>query len=220
MISARAAFFGAPHLEGLPAFPTHERGDANEDDDEADAHHGINMRGFLELLDDLRAGLDADDGADDHDAAELEVNVAQRAMLAGGDDGLADDVGEIGADDEVHGDAHAKKGRADEKTAAHAEKSSEQSDDKTHGNQINRAEVGAGDEEIHLFIHPSPDETKQKAGEDLQQKALADDEEDCDRSVGFPFLAEKMIQPVAEKMEDEEEIAHDQPRINHQFDGE
>ncbi len=113
------------------------------------------------MLDDLRAGLHASDSADDHDQAELEVHVAQRAVLLRGDDGLAHDVREVGADYEIHRHADRKQRRPGNKAAADAKESAQDADHKSHPHEIERADVYAGDSEVHAStsFQPALEET-------------------------------------------------------------
>src|SRR5215831_2635941 len=86
----------------LYALPGHETGDPQENDDECEPDCHIHVRSFLQELDQARAGLHTCDCANDHDHAELEINIAKRAMLSRGDDGFPDDMRQISSYDKVH----------------------------------------------------------------------------------------------------------------------
>src|SRR5437879_8421907 len=92
----------AVKTNGLEAFPGHETANAEQNDDESDSDSEVNMSSALEPLDELSARFNASNRAEYHDEAEFQVDVAEGAVFAGSDDGFADDVGEVGADDEVH----------------------------------------------------------------------------------------------------------------------
>ena len=143
------------HLQRSPTFPRHESGDAEQDDNERDSHHDIDMRGFFQFLDELRPHLHAADGADDHDAAEFEIDVAQGAVFAGGHDGFADNVREVRAHHKIHRHAKTEKRRPRQKAASHTKEPAEQTNDEPDANQVQRIDVDAGDREIH-FTLPSP----------------------------------------------------------------
>lgn len=140
----------AVQAHGLDAFPGHEARNAEEHDDESDSHGEVNMGGAFEPLDDLSTAFDASDRAEHHNPAEFHINVAEGAMFARCDDGFADDVSEIGSDDEVHRNADGVECWSGEKAAADAEESTKHADDEADGDQISRGYMGAGDEEVHL----------------------------------------------------------------------
>ena len=62
-------------------------------------------------------------------------------MLSGGDDRLADDMRQVGADHEIHRDARGKQAGAGDKAAAHTEEAAEDSDHESQNHQINRIDV-------------------------------------------------------------------------------
>ena len=101
-----ASFLGFDALlslqaDGFPALPDHEKRDAEIDHDGNDADHEVDVAFSFQELNQLRADFGAADGAEGHDQAEPQVNIAQGPMPFGGHDRLADDVGEIGPDREI-----------------------------------------------------------------------------------------------------------------------
>ena len=103
----------------------------------------------FQLLDDLRARLDADDGGGCHDQAELDVHVAERAMFLGGDDGFSNDVREVGAHDEIHRHTEREQGRSRQEASPDAKEAATDSDNESDDDQVHGIDVGAGDQEIH-----------------------------------------------------------------------
>src|SRR5437588_8969964 len=76
-----------------PAFPNHEKRNAAVDNNRHDADDEIDVSAALQHFDELRTHFSPANGADSHDKAEPQVNVAQGAMTFCSDDGFADDVG-------------------------------------------------------------------------------------------------------------------------------
>src|SRR5262245_54924956 len=70
-------------------------------------------------------------------------------MFARSDNGFAHDVGQIGADHEIHWQTGTKQSGAGQETAPDAEKASQDADHKTDRDQVNRAQMDAGDGEGH-----------------------------------------------------------------------
>ena len=209
----------APHLERLPAFPTDEEGHRHEHHDERARNHHVGFRQPFQMLDDLRAGLHTGNGADDHDQAELEVHVAQCAVLLGGDDGFAHDVRQVGADDEIHRHACGKQRRPGDETATDTKESSQDADNESHRREIERIDVDAGDGEIHAStsIQPALEKTQQGAGENFQEHALANDQGQRYEGVSGLVRFEEIPQRPAEEMQHQEEVTGHQHRIHHQL---
>ena len=72
-------------------------------------------------------------------------------MSAGRDDGLADNMGQIGPHHKVHLHAHGKQGRPGQKTAADPEESSQNTHDEAHSHQIEGRNLGSRNQEFHGF---------------------------------------------------------------------
>src|SRR5258705_12778279 len=87
------------------AFPGHEAGNRQQDDDESDSDGEIYMSGALKPLDDLSASFNSRDRADYHDEAEFQIDVAKRPMFSSGDNRFSHDMGQVGAYDEIHWNA-------------------------------------------------------------------------------------------------------------------
>src|SRR5437867_962183 len=82
----RISFFTpALPLESFPAFPGHESGDGKQHDDKTNADSEIHIRLSLQILNELRACFDPADGANHHQPAQPEIDIAESAMLLGGD---------------------------------------------------------------------------------------------------------------------------------------
>ena len=73
-----------------------------------------------------------------HDQAETQIDIAQRAMTFRRDDRFADDVRQIGPDDEIPIEPDRAQCRTGDETSAHAKESAEHSDDESECDQINR----------------------------------------------------------------------------------
>src|SRR5882762_4178113 len=115
----------AVKTNGFEAFPGHETGNAQQNDDESDSDGEVDMGSAFEPLDELSSHFNSSNRAKYHDKAELQIDVAEGAVFAGSDDGFADNVGEVGANDEVHGNTDGIECRSGQKAAANAEKSAQ-----------------------------------------------------------------------------------------------
>ena len=142
-------FAVAMQANGFETLPGHETGNADQDHDKSNSDGEVDMGGALKPLDELSAGFNAGDGAQHHDAPKFHIDVAQGAMLARRDYGFANDVSEIGADDEVHGDADGIKSGSGNKTSANAEEPTQDADDEANTNQIGGSDVSARNEKVH-----------------------------------------------------------------------
>src|ERR1044071_3193812 len=151
---AAPANLGATHrtaalLEGFDRFPSHETSNPDQDDDKGGADHPIDVCGALKPLDYLSPAFNSGDSPKDHDRPQLDIDVAQRSMLAGRNNGFTDDMGQIRADDEVHRHAGGVERRPGQKTAADTKKTAQQPHDKTDRDQVSRGDVDASDWKIH-----------------------------------------------------------------------
>ena len=143
----------AVHLQCFPTLPTHESRDASQQKNEARPHHGVDMRRFFQVLNQLRPAFHAPDGAQHHVAGQFHIDIAKAPVFAGGDDRFAHDMGQVRAHHEIHGQAEAEQCRPRQKTAAHSEKPSKQPDYEAGRHQPNRIDVRIGNGKIH-FISP------------------------------------------------------------------
>src|SRR5437868_8265226 len=75
-------------------------------------------------------------------------------MTFRGHDGFTDDVREIGANGEIPIEPDGAQSRPGNEAAAHAEKTAENSDDESGRGEINRADVRAGNWEMHHSVRP------------------------------------------------------------------
>src|SRR5437016_12409206 len=70
-------------------------------------------------------------------------------MLASCDDGLADNVREVGPHHKIHRHSCSVQRRTGQKTSSHTKKPAQHSDHKTDSHQIQRVDMNAGNREIH-----------------------------------------------------------------------
>ena len=70
-------------------------------------------------------------------------------MGARGDNRFPDNMGKVGPNDKIHRKSRCEECRSGEKTASNPEKSPQNSDDKSDGNQVNRIEMNSRDRKIH-----------------------------------------------------------------------
>jgi hypothetical protein len=70
------------------------------------------------------------------------------------------------------------------------------------------------------WLFPPPtQQAKQQRRYGIQSNGLPDDEQDCDRRICKAMSRLKVIQPFAQQMENQKEVAGDQNGINRQFNG-
>src|ERR1700730_1396980 len=79
----------------------------------------------------------------------------ERAVPARGDNGLARDMRQVGANDKVHRDARDKHQRPGNKAAADAKKTAEHSHDENDCREIQRIELYARNGKKHRGYNPS-----------------------------------------------------------------
>src|SRR5206468_12703492 len=89
--------------------------------------------------------------------------------------------------------------------------------DKADTDQINRADVRARDWKKHELSPAAAQEPKQKRGHSIQGNGLAGDEQECNSGIDVAMLRFEVIQPLAQEMKDQKEIANDQDGIDRQL---
>src|SRR5581483_4746670 len=78
---------------------------------------------------------------------------------------------------------------------------------------ISRPEIGK-----FISIRASSNEAQQPRGRDFKADALAEHQKQCDHCVNHFVFVENLLQPVAEKMEHEDEIDRDDHRVDDELD--
>ena len=126
------------------------------DRDRGDADDEIDVARALEEFDQLRAHLGATDCPEGHDQTEAQIDIAQSTMTFGRDDRFADDVRQVGADDEIPIQSDRAQSRAGDEASADAEEPAEQADEEADKNEIERVDVRAGDREMHRYSERPP----------------------------------------------------------------
>jgi hypothetical protein len=71
----------------------------------------------------------------------------------------------------------------------------------------------------HELFPAAPQEAKQKRGHGIQSNGLAGDEQECNSGIDVAMLRFEVIQPLAQEMKNQKEIADDQDGIDRQFNG-
>src|SRR5438094_10626399 len=91
-----------------------------------------------------------------HDENKFKIDIPARAMAARGHHRFADDVREISPDGNIPIQTDQSQRRPGDKTSAHAKKSTENANDKTDNDQINRANLRAGNRKKHESLRAAP----------------------------------------------------------------
>ena len=102
-------------------------------------------------MDQLRSCFRAGNCPEGHDQPKSKIDIAEGAMLSHRHDRFANDVREVRADSEIPVQSHDAQRRAGNETPADSEKAAQNPDHKPHDDEINRADVRAGDGKRHHF---------------------------------------------------------------------
>ena len=155
--SAMPLRVAAGHLGGLGRGPLvfggeiieHVNAQAKEQSHVSITHHRTGQPDPGEPHDVLGADFQADDRAHDGYEAQLHVHIAHLAVLGGGHDGFAEDVGQVGADGVGHGEAEDIEGRGDYPGPTHAEEAAQHPHGKADGYQDEDIEMQLGNGQIY-----------------------------------------------------------------------
>src|SRR5207249_10303439 len=79
-------------------------------------------------------------------------------------------------------------------------------------------DVGIGDREKHGLSPTAPQEPEQHSRECIQNNGLTGNEQEGDYRVKDAMLHIELVQPVAQKMQDQEKISGDKNCIDRQLD--
>jgi hypothetical protein len=80
--------------------------------------------------------------------------------------------------------------------------------------------MGAGNRESHLWLHLRFDPGQQEPGHPFKKETLANDKYQRNHRVKLAVDLIKVVKPVAEQIQNEIEISHDQQGINEKLDQE
>src|SRR5205085_6349945 len=106
-----------------------------------------------------------------------------------------DDVGQVGANREVPVQTDYAQRRAGDETTADPKKTAQNTDDKPDDDQINRADVRAGDGKKHILFRAVTDQPQQKRGHILEDDGLADHEQDGNAGIAVTMILFEALQP-------------------------
>ena len=123
------------------ALPKHENRDADIHNNGDPADDGVHVACALECLDQLCAAFGAADGAQGHNHSELQIDIAQRAMLSCCDDRLANNVRQVRSDRVIPIHSHQAQRWTCDETSAYSKKATEDSNNKADNDQIKRVDV-------------------------------------------------------------------------------
>ena len=162
------------------------------------------------------------DRADGHDQAETQIDIAERAMTFRRNDRFADDVREIGADSKIPVQSDRAQRRPGNETAADAEKTAEDSDQKTNDREINRADLRVGDRKHHRNHSERPPCSRRikPVVTHFEQDGLPDNQNDGNDGINVDVSFLEIVKPIGQEMQDGEEVTDDEGGIDDQLDQE
>src|SRR4030095_9876387 len=143
--------------------------------------------------------------------------MAQRAMFSRCDDRLANDVRQVRSNRVVPIDSHQAQRRPCNETSAYAKKAAQNSNHKADNGQVQRIDVRIGDWKKHDLPPTARQEPEQNRGYRIENNGLTSDKQDGHERINDAMLGFELIQPVAQKMQDQEEITCDKDGINRQL---
>ena len=123
------------------ALPEHEDRNAKIDENGDPADDGVHIACTLKCLNGLRTSFRAADGSKSHQEPQLEIDVAQSAMLPGRDDRFPDNVRQVRSHCVIPIHSHQAQRRTGNETSAHPKKAAQDSNEKTDNRQIERVDV-------------------------------------------------------------------------------
>ena len=133
------------------------------------------------------------------------------------DDRLANNVRQVGSDGVVPIDSHQPQRRTCNETSAYAKKAAQNSNHKADKDQIKRVDVRVRDWKKHDSSPTALKEPEQNRGYRIQNNGLTSYEQDGHKRINDAMLRFEAVQPVAQNMEDQKEIACDKDRIDNQL---
>src|SRR4029077_7553765 len=123
---------------------------------------------------------------------------------------FADDMREICSHCVIPIHSHQAQRRTGNETSAYAKKAAQNSNHKTNYDQIDRVDVSVGDREKHDLSPAAEQEPKKERRHRVQSDSLTGDEQQRDDGVQVTMLRLELVQPLAQKMKNQEKINGDE----------
>src|SRR5438477_13172970 len=124
---------------------------------------------------------------------------------------------QISADREIPVQADCPQCRPGDETATNAKKAAQNADHESDYDQINRADVGAGDRKEHGLFRAAANQPQQKRGHILEKNRLADHEQNGDAGVSVAMILFELLQSFSQKVQHQKEIRDHEHSVDHEL---